>query len=710
MKLKLKVLSILSFVMTGVFSYGQGGYCVYQVEDFLPGASGSNPYQLVEYNGEIYFAGIHPSAGAELLKTDGNFIQLVEDIRPGGLNSQPNNLTVMNGVLYFSANDGTNGTELWKYDGVNATLAADINPGAFHSYPSNFTVVGDKLYFSADNGTNGIEVWVFDGSVATMVEDLNPGAGSSMPLAMFGMGTDLFISADNGTQGFELHRYNGTTMSSYDINPGSGHSQPNFFYNWNGTLYFSATDGTLGTELWKFDNGPVLVQDIQPGGANGNPIDFTAFQGNLYFRAATLATGSELYKYDGSTVTLAAEIMSGALHGFPDNLIVYGTKLMFTANNGTNGYELYEFNGTTATIVQEIGVGGSSAFQANNAEDFVIIGTKMYLVANDGTGEELWVYDGTTVEQAKDLNPGAADANPTEMFVSGTDLFFTASNGSDGEELHRFKTQAQLWDSIQVVTCGNWTSPGGQSFSGDGNYQVVDNITSQECPGCDSTLYIDLTIQSSGLIELNYNVINCGSWTSAGGQTYTTPGTYFVTDTFNSVLCPGTDSVINVDLEIVQLSNSVISFSGVLVAQANGANYQWLDCDNNMAFIPGATDQDFIPTASGNYAVALSLGGCQDTSACFFVEVTSPPDGINEFDLDEFVQIYPNPAKDQLTIQTELTGEFNIRLMNHLGQEVISISSNDQTKVLDVGRLSKGLYLVEISNLEGRTIKKLIIE
>ncbi|MEB3831575.1 ELWxxDGT repeat protein, partial [Phormidium sp. CCY1219] len=60
--------------------------------------------------------------GFELWKSDGTAAGtvLVKDIRSGSGSSNPSNLTNINGTLYFGADDGTNGFELWKSDGTAA--------------------------------------------------------------------------------------------------------------------------------------------------------------------------------------------------------------------------------------------------------------------------------------------------------------------------------------------------------------------------------------------------------------------------------------------------------------------------------------------------------------------------------------------------------------------------------------------------------------
>ena len=63
---------------------------------------------------------------------------------------------------------------------------------------------------------------------------------------------------------------------------------------------------------------------------------------------------------------------------------------------------------------------------------------------------------------------------------------------------------------------------------------------------------------------------------------------------------------------------SVTDNSPTLVANATGATYQWLDCNNNMAPISGATNHSFHPTSEGYYAVEVTEGTCVEVSECFY--------------------------------------------------------------------------------------------
>jgi hypothetical protein len=82
----------------------------------------------------------------------------------------------------------------------------------------------------------------------------------------------------------------------------------------------------------------------------------------------------------------------------------------------------------------------------------------------------------------------------------------------------------------------------------------------------------------------------------------------------------------------------------------------------------------------------------------------------------ESLNIYPNPASDQITIEFELTEANNtsIKLTNILGQTVwemenVFIVGNNKLEI-DVGELPKGLYFVQLVNSSTQVTQKFIIE
>lgn len=94
----------------------------------------------------------------------------------------------------------------------------------------------------------------------------------------------------------------------------------------------------------------------------------------------------------------------------------------------------------------------------------------------------------------------------------------------------------------------------------------------------------------------------------------------------------GCDSTIYLDLTINPNPDNTVTQTGpTLTSNESAALYQWLDCDNSYAVIAGATNASYTPTnITGNYAVEVNLNGCIDTSACFLVDYTGIEELSNE--------------------------------------------------------------------------------
>ena len=337
--------------------------------DVNPGASGSNPGQLTEFDGKIYFAadGVNDSGdsvGRELYVLDPatNEATLVADLQLGSGSSFPQEFTAVDGKLYFTAvgNDGTPdgnvGQELYVIDptvGPDPTLVADLSPGNASSSPSQLTIVGDKLYFSA-TGPQGTELYVIDPAVGpdpVLVADLSV-SGDSYPSDLMVLDGRLYFVAEgddgNESTGSELYVVDPDT-GQVELVPeayaGDGSSNPDQITAFNGKIYFSAdgnnpTDGVVGRELYVYDpvaKTTTLVADlnIAQGSSGGkseisveaalaapntagssNPTALTVVDGKLYFTAAAYnetdgLVGQAIYVIDpavSETPVLVADV------------------------------------------------------------------------------------------------------------------------------------------------------------------------------------------------------------------------------------------------------------------------------------------------------------------------------------------------------------------------------------------------------------------
>ncbi|MDA9303959.1 hypothetical protein N9Q26_00365 [bacterium] len=166
-----------------------------------------------------------------------------------------------------------------------------------------------------------------------------------------------------------------------------------------------------------------------------------------------------------------------------------------------------------------------------------------------------------------------------------------------------------------------------------------------------------------GYDKTTFKDSTCGPYTTTSGTVYTATGVYYDTLT-NSTSC---DSLIEYDINISSVDDSVYRTGGRIDSWDAFANHQWVRCDNNFAPIAGATNRFYTATVTGDYAVIVSRGACVDTSECINISMTS----INKNESDKFV-VFPNPALDIITIKsTDNISILNLTILDVSGKVIV---------------------------------------
>ena len=172
-----------------------------------------------------------------------------------------------------------------------------------------------------------------------------------------------------------------------------------------------------------------LVKDINatPAGA----LSAGAFRGNgsvVCFLGRTLEGGSQLWRTDGTGPGTSPVTGFTGAGPYNTGLIVVNGTFFFAADDGTSGLELWKSDGTSAgtALVKDIAPGRASS----NPSDLTNVNGTLFFTTNDATnGLTLWRSDGTS---AGTVLVKAHAGSVTE--VNGT-LFFAASEGATGTEL-----------------------------------------------------------------------------------------------------------------------------------------------------------------------------------------------------------------------------------------------------------------------------------
>ncbi|MBC7778111.1 MAG: T9SS type A sorting domain-containing protein [Phycisphaerae bacterium] len=143
------------------------------------------------------------------------------------------------------------------------------------------------------------------------------------------------------------------------------------------------------------------------------------------------------------------------------------------------------------------------------------------------------------------------------------------------------------------------------------------------------------------------------------------------------------------------MDTAVSQNNNILTANANAANYQWLDCDNGFAAVAGAVNINFTALTSGNYAVLVSQNNCMDTSACFAVIITETD---NYHAPAISITIHPNPFSQETVLQSGTAfNNATLTVYNSEGQIVQEMANiSGQSIVFQRGNLPSGIYFLRL--------------
>ena len=390
--------------------------------------SGLNGF--TEMNGALYFRAIDVANDWELWRTNGTTASTfrVKDINSTSTSyrgsSDPQELVNVNGTLFFTADDGLHGRELWKSNGTPAgtVLVKDIAVGEIlGSFPRQFktsyltalTNVNGVLFFIADDGVSGLELWRSDGTTAGtyQVKDLQPdggiiGIGNRYDFRMYSVGSTAFFWATLGLSS-GLWKSDGTAGGTQFVTDVYLRPYTSPVHDRFGHLYFAGYSSNDGASLFRIDraNGAVsLLVDPEP-----NVVDFgwssltdLTFVGDAIYFVFTSAFGTpELWKSDGTLAGTIKVSLPVKLSSIPRQASSVDT-LYFNAQRGSYQSELWQTDGTiegTAPMrlagnvpllnVTQTGQIGSRVFVAGYLSD---VGAELFTI--DLTKHKIGDYNG----------------------------------------------------------------------------------------------------------------------------------------------------------------------------------------------------------------------------------------------------------------------------------------------------------------------------
>jgi hypothetical protein len=218
-----------------------------------------------------------------------------------------------------------------------------------------------------------------------------------------------------------------------------------------------------------------------------------------------------------------------------------------------------------------------------------------------------------------------------------------------------------------------------------------------------SAAVVNVLNQNTAGVSTTDVLSTCDSITWIDGITYTASNNVA---TFTIPATVGCDTIVTLDLTVNTISNSVTQIGTTLTAGQAGATYQWVDCAG-MTAIFGDTNQSFIATVNGDYAVIITNGGCADTSACNTISNV----GIVESGFGNELLLYPNPTKGSFSV--ELGANYHlvtISLTDITGRLIHSKKYNDSQLLSLVITEPAGVYLLHVEVAKKKAIFRVVKE
>lgn len=170
-------------------------------------------------------------------------------------------------------------------------------------------------------------------------------------------------------------------------------------------------------------------------------------------------------------------------------------------------------------------------------------------------------------------------------------------------------------------------------------------------------------------------------------------------------VCGGISDTLSLEITVLPIPEPVvINNNHILTTTQSYTSYQWI---KDGLDIPNATEAMFLAEENGVYQVRVTTeNDCEGISE----EEVIDGIGIQEIDLAQLMDIYPNPVKEQLFIKATQDMELNIYAMDgRIVQEDISIFKGDN--VIDVKALNAGMYLISMQDANGNSgVMKFVVK
>lgn len=421
--------------------------------------------------------------------------------------------------------------------------------------------------------------------------------------------------------------------------------------------HFSSFNGMERKGIARLNTDGSLDAAFNPGTGFDHTVLSTAIQSD-----GKIIVGGQFTSFNGTARKGIARLnangsLDTSFNPVPENAntIVYSTAIQSNGKIIVGGY-LTSFNGTARSGIARLNNDGSldTSFNPGTGFNGRIYSTS---IQNDGkiiAGGPFTSFNGTAINRIARLNnDGSLDA-AFNSAVGFNDIVYSTSIQSDGK----------------IIAGGQFTS-----FNGTTRNSIA-RLWNCLSPAAGTDF-----------------ISHCGPYTWIDGIEYTENNTT-ATFTISNGAANSCDSIVTLNLTINSVDATVSDSTNTLTANLPGGSYQWIDCGDNNLPIAGETAQTFTAFQTGNYAVIVSNGTCQDTSACILINTV----GITPVNQSKW-KVYPNSTSGVFTISAnQLLDNVSVEIHSPDGKLVYSTVFSGAEMSFNIGNNPPGVYILRLGN------------
>ncbi len=325
--------------------------------------------------------------------------------------------------------------------------------------------------------------------------------------------------------------------------------------------------------------------------------------------------------------------------------------------------------------------------------------TDYYLMVTN-TGSGCIAYDTVSITVTSQPTATITAQGPT-TFCQGDSVTLVANNGFAN---YAWSNGVTGTNTITVTQGGSYTVTLGNSPTCQATSSAITVTVNTPLVPVISANNTSICSGSSATISVTNGSFSSYSWNGTTGNsssvTVNQTGTYSV-NTIDNNGCSATSNIVTITVNTA--ITPTITQNGNILTSSAAVSYQWYLNGNP---INGATSQSYTATQNGSYTVEITdSNGCTAMSSPINITIS----GINKATDEIHFAVYPNPASNNFTIQTENTSyTYNVTISSITGNIVYNSLNMSGTQLIDCNNWSTGVYIINVQSETSTKVFRLV--